>query len=555
MPRLREDQQPDAVIDLRHGSLQRAQTDEILLVDEQLPEPPAAPVFTVEPVVLDSPGSSRKKRRVAELEEIVATNARAAFEARAIALEQHRILEAATDAWRSTAADLADLRRDLKGFAAARADLIAKERARAEQAARAEVAAELQQQAAARNELQAEIDRLRALVTEHQTSAADSTQRLRDEQRQRAEAEKEAKRAIAAYETAERRLETVGEALQRHATEEQDRIEAAESARAEAEAELAALGGGGQVAKLTSRVEDLVQQLGELDSELAATESRADRAETAAATAAADLESARAEFAQAQSEGRRIREQLDDVTCERDELRAEADAGASEVSALQTALDAAVGEAADAKNRATVARVRLDEIAHERDELLATIAGLEQAAEARERRAADDLARAAAALELADTTDLEAALVAARFDAEALRGETTALAAQLEDAWSQVEQARRMAQAGTPNDGTHDTGTSGDTGSTGNTDADVDGTIDAVSSESLLDAFADLVVTPEMEFAGTEADDEAAARPVEREVRMAPPPPDPEDPDARRAALGFLNSLARDDSGARRHGH
>jgi len=207
MPSLREDQQPDAVIDLRHGSLHRAPTDEVVLVDDGLPELPPEPVFTHDPVLLDAPGSSRKKRRVAELEAMVATNARAAQEARAVALEQRRHLEAATTAWHATAADQIELRRELKHFASARADLVAKERTRAEQTARTDVAAELQHIEAELVEAKAEAERLRAMLAEQQSVNADSTHRLREEQRERSAAEKEAKRAIAAYETAERRLE------------------------------------------------------------------------------------------------------------------------------------------------------------------------------------------------------------------------------------------------------------------------------------------------------------------------------------------------------------
>ncbi|MGZ8733966.1 MAG: hypothetical protein ACXW1M_02140 [Acidimicrobiia bacterium] len=614
MPSLREDKQPDAVIDLRHRSLQRAQTDEVVLVDDGPPELPPEPVFTHEPVLLDVPGATRKKRRVAELEEIAAVNARAALEARAVAVERHRRLEAATTAWRSTAAELADLRRDLKGFAAARADIIAKERSRAEQAARTDVEAELQQIEAARVELQVEIDHLHVMLTEQQTLSADSTQRLRAEQQQRAKAEKEAKRAIAAYETAERRLETMSEALHRHAADEQARIEAAEAARAEAEAELEALGGGGQVAKLTNRVEDLVVQLGELDTELAAMESRAEAAEAAAEVAVANLATTSADAERASAEVARLQAQLDDVCRERDALRvkvasleevneqwaarateasARADSAESEWNAAAAGrddlttqlaerdaelLDAATGfdaaeawvaeaEAAlastrrvaeEAKARATVARVRLDEIVDERDTLLATVASLEQAAQERERRAASDLTRAEAALDLADTTGLEEALVAARFDAEALRGETTALAAQLEEAWGQVEEARRVAEAATATaraahaaDAAHPTDAAHETGETGEADAAVD--VESTdTADSLLDAFAELAATPDASD-GAPVDD-GDDRPLEREVRRAPPPPDPEDPDARRAALGFLNSLARDVPASRPHG-
>jgi chromosome segregation ATPase len=483
MPRLREDQQPDAVIDLRHRSLQRAPTDEVVLVDDGPADLPPAPVFTHEPVVLDAARTSRKRRRVAELEEIAAANARAAVEARAVALEQRGHLEAAIDAWRTTASELADLRRDLKGFAAARADLIARERGRAEQMARTDVEVKLQRLVAGNAELQAEIDRLRNALAEQQGLNGDGTQRLRDEQRKRAEAEKEAQRAIAAYETAERRLETVSEALHRRAADEQARIEAAEAARAAAEAELAALGGGGQVATLTDRVEDLVIQLGELDAELVGMESRAVAAEAQAAK-----EHARAESAE------------------------------TAVTDIEGALASTRNDAEAATDRATVARVRLDEIVHERDALLAAIATLELDAEERERRVADDAARAVAARELADAAGLEEALVAARFEAETLRGETTALAAQLEEAWSQVEAARRA----TPTDGT-------------DPDDAADMAVDAESIDargSVLDAFAELAATPAM---ADHADD------------------DDDILDARRAALRYLNSLARDVSTPRPH--
>ena len=529
MPSLREDKQPDAVIDLRHGSLQRAPTDEVVLVEDGLPELPPEPVFSLEPVLLDGPGSTRKKRRVAELEAIVATNARAAVEARGVALEQRRYLEDATAAWHATVAELVALRRDLKGFASARADLIAKERPRAEQAARTHVEAELQQLGAERDGLQTEIDRLRAALTEQQGLNGDSTARLRDEQRKRAEAEGEAKRAIAAYETAERRLETASEALQRHATDEQARIDVAEAARAAAEAELEALGGGGQVAKLTSRVEDLVAQLAELDEELAAAEARAEVAETTAADATATLETATAAAERAGAHASRVEAQLDEILRERDTLRVKV-ASLEEIGEQAEARDAATQhDAAEARDRATVARVRLDEIAHERDALVATVAGLEDAAEERERRAADDLARATAALELADTSGLEEQLVAARFEAETLRGETSALAAQLEEAHLQVEEARRLAEAARDERAARPPEPA----------LDVESVDPAAAELSILDAFAELAAPPA-------ADDHTTERAVEPDARIVPPPPDPEDPDARRAALGFLNSLARD---------
>jgi chromosome segregation ATPase len=224
------------------------------------------------------------------------------------------------------------------------------------------------------------------------------------------------------------------------------------------------------------------------------------------------------------------------------EAQARADSAESTVPDIEGALASARSEAEAAKDRATVARVRLDEIVHERDALLGTVATLQHDAQERERQTADDLARAEAALDLAATAGLEEALVAARFDAETLRGETTALAAQLEEAWSQVEAARRAAtsaraaEAAPPAD-------------------PADAAVDAESTDagdSLLDALAELAATPDLEGDGTL--DEDRKRPVEREVRMAPPAPDPEDPDARRAALGFLNSLATDLSKSRAYG-
>ena len=225
-------------------------------------------------------------------------------------------------------------------------------------------------------------------------------------------------------------------------------------------------------------------------------------------------------------------------------LEAELGSARDEVASLEASLAAARDDATEAQDRATVARVRLDQLADERDELAAAVAALEQANDEQGRRAADDLARArevaaeaaaraddqaaGVAAGAADTAGFQEALVAARFEAEALRGETTVLAAQLEEAWAQVEEARRIAD-GVPSR----TRTRPEAGAP---PADAGGTVDSVATErTLLDAFAELARGAGRRGAGR------SRRPVRGAV-----PPDPEDPDARRAALGFLNSLATD---------
>ncbi len=92
--------------------------------------------------------------------------------------------------------------------------------------------------------------------------------------------------------------------------------------------------------------------------------------------------------------------------------------------------------------------------------------------------------------------------MSAQSDADALRRSANTLSAQLEEAWKQVEEAH-------PTD----------------------------DEATMFDALTEL-----------------AAKPADHEVSVTPPAPDPEDPDARLAALGYLNSLARDLPRSRRPG-
>ncbi len=354
-----------------------------------------------------------------------------------------------------------------------------------------------------------------------------------------------------------------------------------------------------------------MNQLAEIDAELIAMESRAETAEAAVAVATERLAAAETEAERAGNDVARARKRLDTVSRERDTLRAklasleevgeqehdrattaearaaiaEADLHAAATTrdelaaelsrrdALLERRDAELGEAVDRLDvantavadlqvalatarsdikestlRSGAAEQRLGDVANERDALLLEVAGLEQAAEERERRAAADLTRVALSSSETQNAELEEALAAARSDADSLRTETTTLSAQLEEAWKQVAAARLLAEearAARVAEPRHEPAVSTD------------------DEPLLLDALSELAAPDHHE------DEDERRRNEDRREEDEPGPPevsvDPPtaehlnpnrgDPDARRAALGYLNSLANDVPASRKFGH
>ena len=378
---LRPDQDAHPALDLSDDAGAGAVED--VLLETRPPERPGPIEFAEGPSGLDSLQPARGKRRVAGLEHLVRTHVAETAQARAIALDQHRLADEATAGWQAAAKELEHARSELDRLDREHDELVRRTRAQAERVARDEAATEL-------GELQGEIAAhegetrgLERALEDQRQLGEEHTERWRAAEQSRAIAESEARRAKSAYEIAERERGEASAALQRCAADDQERIHALHTELVSATGERDRLaeeitgltGEHGQVGTLSARVEDLLIELAELDDEIRDQRIRAETAEETVAALESDVEAARAE----RSERTKLRDQLDAEASRVAELNArvaELDAEASRVAELNARvaeLDARrrhnQTDADTAAKRATDAEARLEKAEAQRADL------------------------------------------------------------------------------------------------------------------------------------------------------------------------------------------
>lgn len=356
---IREDQHAHPALELSDNADPNAPDD--VLLETRPPERPGPIEFAEGPSGLDSLQPARGKRRVAGLEHLVRTHVAETAQARAIALDQHRLADEATAGWQAAAKELEHARSELDRLDREHDELVRRTRAQAERVARDEAATEL-------GELQGEIAAhegetrgLERALEDQRQLGEEHTERWRAAEQSRAIAESEARRAKSAYEIAERERGEASAALQRCAADDQERIHALHTELVSATGERDRLaeeitgltGEHGQVGTLSARVEDLLIELAELDDEIRDQRIRAETAEETVAALESDVEAARAE----RSERTKLRDQLDAEASRVAELNArvaELDVQASQVTELNARvaeLDAEASQVAELNAR------------------------------------------------------------------------------------------------------------------------------------------------------------------------------------------------------------
>lgn len=389
---IREDQHAHPALELSDNADPNAPDD--VLLETRPPERPGPIEFAEGPSGLDSLQPARGKRRVAGLEHLVRTHVAETAQARAIALDQHRLADEATAGWQAAAKELEHARSELDRLDREHDELVRRTRAQAERVARDEAATEL-------GELQGEIAThegetrgLERALEDQRQLGEEHSERWRAAEQSRAIAESEARRAKSAYEIAERERGEASAALQRCAAADQERIHALHTELVSATGERDRLaeeitdltGQHGQVGTLSARVEDLLIELAELDDEIRDQRIRAETAEETVAALESDVEAARAE----RSERTKLRDQLDTEASQVAELNArvaeldarrrhnqtDADTAAKRATDAEARLEKAEAQRADlerAVHAATDDRDRLSrrlaEVEAERDEL------------------------------------------------------------------------------------------------------------------------------------------------------------------------------------------
>ena len=277
---------------------------------------PPPPVFTLEITDPAAPSTERGKKRLAELEEHARHNARVAEEARALALEQRRHLEASAQRRLEVERALAGLQREINRIEEEQERLIAQARFRAEHDVRQELeaAGPSARVGTAGNPAPspnaAELERLQAQLTAQEELSADHRDRLRAAVHERDAAILEGRRAVSAREHLERRMEEVTEALRRATDESRDAAADADTRLVEARAEIAQLR-----ADLEAHSRD-AERIASLEEELGHERGRAEGAERRAGVLTADLDGAWAEHGT-------VTDSLHAARCELDEAQLE----------------------------------------------------------------------------------------------------------------------------------------------------------------------------------------------------------------------------------------
>jgi hypothetical protein len=192
-----------------------------LAAERNSPPLPPEPVFTID--LVEAEGGKRGRRYVAELEEHAIRNARAAAEARRIAMEQRGHLEAAARGRLEAEREISKLRRELRTALVEQQRLTAR-RATLGSAPVAPAVPPTSKKKPGGGEPTSELTRTREMVEQQERLLGERREQLVGALRERDEARLEARRARDASERAKRSLARATEMLRHTALEETARI-------------------------------------------------------------------------------------------------------------------------------------------------------------------------------------------------------------------------------------------------------------------------------------------------------------------------------------------
>jgi chromosome segregation ATPase len=417
-----------------------------LAAERNSPPLPPEPVFTID--LVEAEAGKRGRRYVAELEARAIRNARAAAEARDIALEQRGHLDKAARGRLEAEREISKLRRELR-TALAEQQRLAVRRATAPPGPAPAVPPTSGKQPGV-GVARSELDRTREMVEQQQRLLGERREQLVGALRERDEARLEARRASDVCERAKRSLAQATEMLKHNALDETARIGTTTPSTHDAAREHKEMAAENRVARSelearvlqrTEEVERLASRAAELEAALDHATNRAEFAASQSAALVAEAEvagedamSARQELADAVARETEslaaiseLTEQLADVAATAAATRAERDAASARVDTMERQLAAIVDERDSASARVQRLEELLSASVEERDTARSRSAELERAATARD---ADETLAARQAAELTDRlTELEASGAAT----EAERDGALARVAELEE--------------------------------------------------------------------------------------------------------------------------
>jgi chromosome segregation ATPase len=266
-----------------------------LVAERNSPPLPPEPVFTVD--LVEAEGGRRGRRYVAELEELAGRNARAAAEARRIALEQRRHLEVAARGRLEAEREISKLQRELRGALAEQARLTARQELRSGTPLGPSPSPSESSDRAGRAPARSELTRLRETIEQQQELLGQHREQLASALKARDEARLETRRATDACGRAEQSLARSSEMLRRSAIDETARLTGTETPTtgvpaaaapdrdpaAATDARIRAL--SDELDRLTRATVDLERARHALEARVAAAEGVRDALETRAAAA------------------------------------------------------------------------------------------------------------------------------------------------------------------------------------------------------------------------------------------------------------------------------
>jgi uncharacterized phage infection (PIP) family protein YhgE len=407
-----------------------------LAAQRNTPPLPPEPVFTIDLVEVETESGKRGRKYVADLEELAQRNARAAEEARALALEQRRHLEEATDGRRAAERKIAALNRELQAAVAEQQRLELRNRTRAT----APVGPSVVPDAATGS---SEVANLREAVEQQQRLLGEGRERLASALRERDAARLDARQAMEARDRAKRSLHRATDLLHEHACGEIDGdstpTDIAVDPQTTADLRAARLGAEARLLRVTDELDRMTAHAEDLEVRVAAETVRADDAEARVDELAVSARSADGESASARDQLTAALARERDLERTHDRLTArvgELEAGAARrTDELETArqlvadLRAQVDRLTSNAGTATAALAEADQIAAERARALETVA-TEHA------HAVDDLAE-----QLAETVEERDGL---RSFADAATARVAALEADVAAAADELDNVRRQ---------------------------------------------------------------------------------------------------------------
>jgi chemotaxis protein MotB len=341
-----------------------------LAAQRNTPALPPEPVFTIDLVEVEIESGKRGRKYVADLEELAQRNALAAAEARALALEQRRHLEEATDGRRTAERKIATLHRELQAAVAERQRLELRNRSRAAEPVVPPVVSDPATGSS-------EVATLREAVEQQQRLLGEGRERLASALRERDTARIEARQATEARDRAKRSLDRATDLLHEHAVSESDADSAPAGAAAgpqtTADLRAARLGVEARLLRLTDELDRMTAHAEQLEARVAAETVRADDAEARVGELTVSERSADGESASARDE---LAAAVARET-EHEQTNAQLTARVGE---LETQLGTAIADRSDADRQVRELEQEVSAVQGERDDARAAFEHVERTA-------------------------------------------------------------------------------------------------------------------------------------------------------------------------------